>query len=145
MSLTVRRSWRRSFRRSGSLLQRRDIAIPMLAPRSGKEYVQAPGLQAKHDLGRRQIEDYTLFAMRAVTIEIPENILVGSGQSSEEFAREAKLLLLAKLFELGRVSSGKAAEVCGMTRVEFLLSMGKLGVSLVQLDSDELKREIADA
>lgn len=83
--------------------------------------------------------------MRAVTIEIPENILVGSGQSSEEFAREAKLLLLAKLFELGRVSSGKAAEVCGMTRVEFLLSMGKLGVSLVQLDSDELKREIADA
>ena len=83
--------------------------------------------------------------MRAVTIEIPENILLGSGQSSEEFAREAKLLLLAKLFELGRGSSGKAAEVCNMTRVEFLLSMGKLGVSLAQLDSDELKREIADA
>jgi predicted HTH domain antitoxin len=58
---------------------------------------------------------------------------------------EAKLLLLAKLFELGRVSSGKAAEICNMTRVEFLLSMGKLGVSLAQLDSDELKREIADA
>ncbi len=83
--------------------------------------------------------------MRAVTIEIPENILVGSGQSSEEFAREARLLLLAKLFELGRVSSGKAAEACGMTRVEFLLSVGKLGVSLAQLDSDELKRELADA
>ena len=83
--------------------------------------------------------------MRAVTIEIPENILVGSGQSSEDFAREAKLLLLAKLFEIGRVSSGKAAEACGMMRVEFLLSMGKLGVSLAQLDSDELKRELADA
>jgi predicted HTH domain antitoxin len=83
--------------------------------------------------------------MRAVTIEIPENILLGSGQSREEFAREARLLLLAKLFELGRVSSGRAAEVCGMTRVEFLLSMGKLGVSLAQLDSDELKRELADA
>lgn len=83
--------------------------------------------------------------MRAVAIEIPENILVGSGQSSEEFAREARLLLLAKLFELGRVSSGKAAEACGMTRVEFLLSVGKLGVSLVQLDSDELRRELADA
>ena len=83
--------------------------------------------------------------MHAVTIEIPENILLGSGQSREEFAREARLLLLAKLFELGRVSSGRAAEVCGMTRVEFLLSMGKLGVSLAQLDSDELKRELADA
>jgi predicted HTH domain antitoxin len=83
--------------------------------------------------------------MRAVTIEIPENLLVGSGQSAEDFAKEAKLLLLAKLFELGRVSSGKAAEACGMTRVEFLLAAGKLGVSPVQLDADELKRELTDA
>ena len=52
--------------------------------------------------------------MRAVTIEIPENVLVGSGQSTEDFAKEAKLLLFAKLFELGRISSGKAAETCGM-------------------------------
>jgi hypothetical protein len=84
-------------------------------------------------------------SLRAVTIEIPENVLVGSGQSTEEFAKGAKLLLLAKLFELGRVSSGKAAEVCGMTRVELLLAAGKLGVSPVQLDADELKRELADA
>jgi predicted HTH domain antitoxin len=91
--------------------------------------------------GRR----YTVGAMRAVTIEIPENVLVGSGQSTEDFAKEAKLLLFAKLFELGRVSSGKAAEVCGMTRVEFLLAAGKLGVSPVQLDAVELARELADA
>ena len=83
--------------------------------------------------------------MRAVTIEIPENVLVGSGQSTEDFAKEAKLLLFAKLFELGRISSGKAAETCGITRVEFLLAVGKLGVSPVQLDADELKRELADA
>jgi predicted HTH domain antitoxin len=83
--------------------------------------------------------------MRAVTIEIPESVLVGSGQSGEDFVREAKLLLFAKLFELGRISSGKAAEACAMTRVEFLLAMGKLGVPLVQLDAEELKRELADA
>ena len=83
--------------------------------------------------------------MRAVTIEIPENVLVGSGQSAEDFAKEAKVMLFAKLFELGRVSSGKAAEVCGMSRVEFLLALGKLGVSPVQLSADELKRELADA
>ena len=83
--------------------------------------------------------------MRAVTIEISENPLVGSAQSGEDFVREAKLLLFAKLFELGRVSSGKAAEACAMTRVEFLLAMGKLGVPLVQLDAEELERELADA
>jgi predicted HTH domain antitoxin len=90
-------------------------------------------------------EGGTLGIMRAVTIEIPENVLVGSGQSTEDFAKEAKLLLFAKLFELGRVSSGKAAETCGMTRVEFLFAAGKLGVSPVQLDAEELTRELADA
>jgi predicted HTH domain antitoxin len=83
--------------------------------------------------------------MRAVTIDIPESVLVGSGQSTEEFAKEAKLLLFTKLFELGRVSSGKAAETCGMSRVEFLLAAGRLGVSLVQLDAAELERELGDA
>jgi predicted HTH domain antitoxin len=83
--------------------------------------------------------------IRAVTIEIPENVLVGSGQSTEEFAKEAKLLLFAKLFDLGRISSGKAAELCGMTRIDFLLAVGKLGISPVQLDADELKRELVDA
>lgn len=80
-----------------------------------------------------------------MTIEIPENVLVGSGQSTEEFAKEAKLLLFAKLFDLGRISSGKAAELCGMTRIDFLLAVGKLGISPVQLDADELKRELVDA
>jgi predicted HTH domain antitoxin len=83
--------------------------------------------------------------MGKVTIEIPESILVGSGQSTEDFAKEAKLLLVAKLFELGRISSGKAADVCGMTRVEFLLVAATVGSSPVQLDAEELKRELADA
>jgi antitoxin (DNA-binding transcriptional repressor) of toxin-antitoxin stability system len=79
-----------------------------------------------------------------------DNIVYGLGESSPRrrgfsAGRKGRLLLLAKLFELGLVSSGKAAEACGMTRMEFLLSVGKLGVSLSQLDSDELKRELADA
>jgi hypothetical protein len=32
-----------------------------------------------------------------------------------------------------------------MTRVEFLLAMGRPGVPLVQLDAEELECEIADA
>lgn len=42
--------------------------------------------------------------------------------------REAKCLLALKLFELGRLSSGKAAEMCGMNRVDFILLVGRSGV-----------------
>jgi hypothetical protein len=107
--------------------------------------LEAPRALSTCAYAARRGRRYTVGVMRAVTIEIPENVLVGSGQSTEDFAKEAKLLLFAKLFELGRVSSDKAAEVCGMTRVEFLLAAGQLGVSPVQLDADELARELADA
>ncbi len=81
--------------------------------------------------------------MPALTIEIPEDVLAASGQSREEFVREAKLLLAAKLFELGRLSSGKAAQLCGMGRVEFLFAVGRMGIPVIDLDEEELKRELA--
>ena len=79
--------------------------------------------------------------MRNLTIEIPESILLATGQSREDFIREAKFLLAAKLFELGRLSSGKAAQVCGMHRVDFLFAVAKMGIPVVQLDEEEIERE----
>jgi predicted HTH domain antitoxin len=82
--------------------------------------------------------------MHTVTIELPESLLIGTGQSRDEFVKEAKFLLMAKLFEMGRVSSGKAAEICGMPRIDFLFAVGKMGIPVIQLDEDELKRELQD-
>ena len=41
------------------------------------------------------------------------------GVSPETLANEAKFMLALKLFEVGRLSSGKAGELCGMGRVGF--------------------------
>ena len=82
--------------------------------------------------------------MHPLTIEIPEDVLLATGQSREEFIREAKFLLAVKLFELGRLSSGKAARLCGMGRVDFLLTVGRLGIPVADLDEEEMKREFAD-
>ena len=82
--------------------------------------------------------------MHPLTIEIPENVLLATGQSREEFIREAKMLLAAKLFELGRLSSGKAAQLCGMGRVDFLFTVSRMGIPVADLDEEEIKREFAD-
>lgn len=81
--------------------------------------------------------------MGMIHIDLPESVLLSTGQSQEEFVREAKFLLALKLFELGRVSSGRAAELCEMPRVEFLLLAGRSGVPVVDLDAEELDREFA--
>lgn len=82
--------------------------------------------------------------MRTLTIELPEDLLLATGQSRDEFVRDAKYLLAAKLFELGRLSSGKASELAGMNRVDFLIAMGRQGIAVADLDEDAAKREFAD-
>ena len=65
--------------------------------------------------------------MSDITIRLPESILIPTGQSREGFVQEAKFLLASKLYELGRLSSGRAAAVCGLDRVTFLLSLHRVG------------------
>ena len=83
--------------------------------------------------------------MAALTLEIPETVLLSSGQSREDFLREARFLLAAKLFERGGLSSGKAAEFCAMRRAEFLLALGRAGIPAIDLDDEEMGPEFADA
>ena len=83
--------------------------------------------------------------MTTLNIEFPEGVLLATGLSREEFVREARLLLVLKLFELGRLSSGKAAELCGMPRVEFLRTSSRMRIPVADLDSEEMDREFSDA
>ncbi|HEY0780891.1 MAG TPA: UPF0175 family protein [Thermoanaerobaculia bacterium] len=81
--------------------------------------------------------------MSTIQIDLPESVLLSTGQSQEEFVREAKSLLALKLFEMGRLSSGQAAEMCAMNRVDFLFLAGRSGVPVADLDEAEREREFA--
>ncbi|MGI8670376.1 MAG: UPF0175 family protein [Aridibacter sp.] len=77
-----------------------------------------------------------------LTIEYTDDVLFSMGLTNKEFSKEAKFLLAAKLYELGRLSSGKAAKLADMERVEFLFSLSKLGVSLSNLRLADLADEL---
>jgi len=47
-----------------------------------------------------------------------------------------------KMFELGKVSSGKAAQLAGLSRVEFLETCGRYRVSIFNYPPEELEPEI---
>jgi len=81
--------------------------------------------------------------MAIVHIDIPEDFLAITGATSEEFAKDARFLLGAKLFELGRLSSGQAAQIAGLNRADFLLALGNIGVSMLQTDVEDLRDELA--
>ena len=79
---------------------------------------------------------------RQVTIEIPEKVLLAEKSDEVTFAREIRLLAAIKLYELGRLSSGRAAELAGKSRVEFLLMLGDYKVFPLLSELEEL--ELAD-
>ncbi len=81
--------------------------------------------------------------MNTVMFEFPIDALASPGSSPASLATEAKFMLALKLFEVGRLSSGKAGQLCGMGRVEFLFAAGRAGVPVVALDDDELSAEFA--
>lgn len=51
----------------------------------------------------------------------------------------------AKLYELGKFSSGRAAELAGVPRVSFLQAIATYGVSLFDETEEELKQDLRHA
>ncbi len=81
--------------------------------------------------------------MNTLMIELPVEGLPAPAELPDNFPDEARFLLALKLFEQGRISSGKAGRLCGMGRVEFLLAASRAGVPVVDLSGDELSEEFA--
>ena len=77
-----------------------------------------------------------------LTIEYTDELLFTLGVSSEQFSEEAKLLLAAKLYEMGKISSGQAARLAGKSRVEFLFSLARLNVPMSNLQAEDIKDEL---
>ncbi|MEQ8755588.1 MAG: UPF0175 family protein [Coleofasciculus sp. G1-WW12-02] len=83
--------------------------------------------------------------MSTIQLDIPEEILIILKDTPETIARELQLLAAVKLFELGKLSSGRAAQLAGISRVEFLMLLGRYQVSSFSLTPEELEQDVNNA
>jgi predicted HTH domain antitoxin len=74
-------------------------------------------------------------AMSQTTIAIPQSVTEG----------EAKLYLAMKLFEVGRLSCGQAAELAGYSKPTFTELLGKHGVAVIDYPAIELQDDLDHA
>lgn len=82
--------------------------------------------------------------MHQLTIPYNDDLLLLSGQSEKALENELRLLLAVKLFELRRLSVGKAAEFCGMSKLHFIYELGRLQVPVINLDDNQIADELRD-
>ena len=81
-------------------------------------------------------------SQNTLIIEYSDDLLYRLGVSREKFSDEAKFLLAAKLYELGRLSSGEAAQFAGKSRVEFLFALSEIGMPMSNLREEDLMEEL---
>lgn len=79
-----------------------------------------------------------------VTIELPEDVFSALRQEPERFVREMRLAAAVKWYETQQLSQSKAAEIAGISRVEFLEALYRYGVTPFQVTAEELIREVED-
>lgn len=70
--------------------------------------------------------------LKKITLELPEFVDV----------QEAKLMIFASLFGKGVISSGKAASLLDVSRIEFLHSVGNYGISVFSDDESNLENAL---
>jgi len=80
--------------------------------------------------------------MKSLVVEYPEELLGLLKMTEEQFATEVRFLAAAKLFELGKLSSGKAAAMAGLGRVEFLHNLGAYGFYTINLHDEQITAEV---
>jgi len=78
-------------------------------------------------------------------ITVPDSLPDTLQETPEEFEREARMAMAAKLFERKRISSGIAAKLVGLDRATFLLELHRYGVPMIDLDESELLSDESNA
>ncbi|MFN0121287.1 MAG: UPF0175 family protein [Blastocatellia bacterium] len=78
-----------------------------------------------------------------LNIDFPATLLLHA-RDAAALSERSKFLLALKYFELGELSSGQAARMCGMGRVRFLEEAARCGVPATELTGDELNQEFGD-
>ncbi len=83
--------------------------------------------------------------MSRVAFDIPAEIALQLGADDRQAGIALRMMAAVKLFELGRLSSGAAAELAGVPRPLFLARLADYGVATFDLTADELAHDLANA
>ncbi|MGL4502294.1 MAG: UPF0175 family protein [Planktothrix sp.] len=80
--------------------------------------------------------------MSKVTIDLPEESLIALNLNQEQMVAELRLAAAIKFYELGRLSSGAAAQLAGLPKPVFLQNFSEYGVETFNLTEAKVLEEL---
>jgi predicted HTH domain antitoxin len=83
--------------------------------------------------------------MTSITVHLPDTAFSALRKTPDEFGQEMRIAAAVKWYELEQISQGKAAEIAGLTRAEFIQALSRYRVSVFQYTEADLARELSSA
>jgi predicted HTH domain antitoxin len=80
--------------------------------------------------------------MTTITVELPDDVFSTLRRSPGEFARDLLQAAAIQWYSQGLITQGKAAEIAGLSRAEFLLALAHAKVDVFQITAEDLKEEV---
>ena len=78
-----------------------------------------------------------MIIMRTVQLQIPDDVDLKDYDFS--------MIIAAKLYEEGKLSSGQAAQIAGLSKRTFIEILGRYGVSIFSHSIDDLHSDFSNA
>jgi len=80
--------------------------------------------------------------MKELVLNYPDDLTQAIKLTPDELASLVRLMAALKMFELGKISSGKAAELAGLSRVDFYEACARYRVAAFNYADDEIETEL---
>jgi predicted HTH domain antitoxin len=77
-------------------------------------------------------------------LDIPEDILYTLNETKNDFIKQIKMYAAMELYRMQKLSMGKAAELAGMNKIDFMFEAGKREIPVINYDEDDFKAEIEE-
>lgn len=78
-----------------------------------------------------------------LTFDLPETAFSALRLAPNEYINEMRRAAAVKWYEMHKISQGKAAELCGVSRAQFLRILTEYRVSVLQDDPTSLAAEVS--
>ncbi len=79
---------------------------------------------------------------QVISIDLPSDILLALNESENELIKQIKVLLAVRLFNANKLTIGKAAQVAGVTRLEFESYLSQNNIPISHLTYEDVMNDL---
>lgn len=75
---------------------------------------------------------------QTISIDFPSEIFLALNETEQEITQRIKIDLAIRLFKLEKLTIGKAAQVAGLSRIQFETTLSELEIPISNLTIDDI-------